>query len=162
MTDTEATRLLKAYFASFRSQDWQKSIPLLFATDVDYTVFGPDALTVPTKHAIPWSGLWKGVDGVIAFQELLNQNFEVRGFQDHSYVAHGAETVALGRLLYTTKSTRQNVDSDFAAWVTVRDGKIRTYQFFENTFAIAHAFRTEGHWTVENGQGGHQRRQIPA
>jgi len=152
---------LKAYFASFREADWREQFPNLFYDDVEYLNFASEAMSPETKQALPWAGTWRGHDGVIAFQEMLNRNFTIRGFEDPDYFENGDEVAVFGVLKFTATPTTRDVDSDFAVRATVRNGWIARYHFYEDTFAIAHAFRRAGHRTVENGEPGAVPRTVP-
>ena len=156
-----AADILKAYFASFREHDWKAKIPHFFTEDAEYICFATERMSPETKFAIPWAGVWKGHQGVIDFQTLLNENFEVRGFEDHTYIEDGDNIAMFGVLKFTARATNRNVDSDMAAHVKLRDGRIAYYHFYEDTFAIVHAFRTGGQWTIDNGAGGHNLREAP-
>lgn len=156
-----ATELLKAYFASFRAHDWKSEIPKLFTDDAEYVCFARDQMSPETKFAIPWAGLWKGHQGIIEFQTLLNENFEVRGFEDHTYIEQDSRVAMFGVLSFTARATKRDVDSDMAALAKLRDDRIEYYHFYEDTFAIAHSFRTGGQWTVDNGPKGHNQRNVP-
>ncbi|WP_299410334.1 nuclear transport factor 2 family protein [uncultured Roseobacter sp.] len=152
---------LRAYFASFRETNWREQIPSLFTEDADYLNFASETLSPETKNAIPWAGTWRGHADIIAFQTLLNDNFEVRGFDDHTYVEQRDQVAVFGVLLFTAKPTGKPADSDFAAHARVVDGRIASYHFYEDTFAIANAFRTDGHWSVENEAIDERVRQVP-
>lgn len=155
------TDTLRAYFASFRDADWREQIPPLFTEDAEYLNFATEPLSPETKNAIPWAGIWRGHDEIIAFQTLLNDNFEVRGFDDHIFTEQDDHVAVFGQLLFTAKPTGKPADSDFAAQARIVDGRIASYHFYEDTFAIANAFRTDGHWSVEN-KGVEQRvRKVP-
>ncbi|WP_299404765.1 nuclear transport factor 2 family protein [uncultured Roseobacter sp.] len=153
---------LKAYFASFRDADWREQIPELFHPDIVYLNFASEEISPETKQALPWAGTWRGHDGVIAFQEMLNDNFDIRGFEDPDYFENGDEVAVFGVLRFTAAPTARDVDSDFAVRATVRDGRISRYHFYEDTFAIAHAFRRDGQWKVENGEQGAPPRFVPS
>lgn len=58
---------IKAYYASFRDEDWTEQIPGLFTEDAVYLNFARENVSPETKHAIPWAGTWTGHDEIIAF-----------------------------------------------------------------------------------------------
>lgn len=152
---------LRAYYASFRYADWRDQSPGLFTEDAVYLNFASEAMSPETKNAIPWAGTWRGHAGVIAFQTLLNENFQVRGFDDHTYLTTGLQVAAFGVLQFTEKPTGHSADSDFAVLAQVVDGRIASYHFYDDTFAIANAFRTGGLWSVENEGVNKRVRKIP-
>lgn len=155
----EAT--VRAYYASFREANWRDLIPDLFTEDAVYLNFASEQMSPETKQAIPWAGTWTGIAEIIAFQELLNANFEVRGFDDHTFIVDGDQVAVFGTLRFVAKSTGHAADSDFAMHAVVRQGKIASYHFYEDTFAIANAFRTAGSWTIDNGAPGAPPRTVP-
>jgi ketosteroid isomerase-like protein len=54
-----------------------------------------------------------------------------------------------GQFQFRAKSTGKLMETDWVVRLTMQDSKIARGQFFENTFAIANAFRYNGSWTLK-------------
>jgi uncharacterized protein len=119
--------------------------------DVEFVV--ADADHPETSAAIPWVGFHEGIAGVEAFLEQFGRNFEVHGIPVDRVVADGPDVVVLGRFEFTTLSTRRHLTSPWVAHLRFEGDKIASYHFYENTFAVAWAFRTGGPWSVDNEGG---------
>ena len=146
------------FFAAFERRDLD-AVQEFFAPDATYIVVGdPDgspALDPESRAAIPWIGRYRGPSGARAFIGHLQHNIEVIGFGPQDVIAgdekDGGEKIAVfGSFSYRSVATGRQFDSDYAIRIVLRDGKFTEYTFFENTYAVAAAFRKEGSWTLEH------------
>lgn len=92
---------------------------------------------------VPTIGLRQGKGRIKEWIEVFPDTFEPRGFHLHSLSEDGPEIWVKGWFRYLVRSTRRTVEGDFAMHFTVREGLIRHYQIFEDSLALARAFRAE-------------------
>lgn len=149
----------KSWYRGLRDGGWHDLVDNIFHADLVYLNFAKTADSPETHAAIPWSGEWSGAAGLAEFQKLIDANFVIDGFDDHTYLEVGDQVAIFSRLNYTARSTGRSVASDTATLMHFRDGRIGRYQFYENTFAIANAFRVRGSWAIRNSMG---ERSVPA
>ena len=70
-----------------------------------------------------------------------NRAQEPRQFEPKEFVAQGDKVVALGHYAWHVRSTGREWESDFAHVFTVEDGKVRRFQEYTDSAALAEAFR---------------------
>ena len=137
------------FFTAFRRWD-PETVESFFTDDIIYTVVGdPDGdppLDSESKQAIPWIGRYQGKAGVRKFIAHLQRNIEVIGFGPQEVIGDGDVIAVFGSFSYRAVSTARRFDSDYAIRIRLKDGKISEYSFYENTYAVATAFRKEGSW----------------
>lgn len=142
---TAASRaVVQGFFDGFMRGDMQAVFAAL-ADDIEYTVNTRDTVT---REAIPWSTTFHGASEVQAFFGRLMQNFDVLGFTVDRLLADADEVAAFGHFKYLAKPTGATCETDWCARFTIREGRIARYQFFEDSYAIARAFRRGGHWEL--------------
>ncbi len=115
------------------------------ADDVEYVVNTRNTLT---REAIPWSTTFHGSAEVRAFFGRLMLNFDVLDFRLERVLADGEAAAAFGHFKYRAKGTGLECETDWCARFTVIGGHITHYQFFEDSYAIARAFRVSGSWQL--------------
>lgn len=140
----DARPVVQQFFNGFMTGNMQAVFDS-FDPAVEYTV---NTRNTVTREAIPWSTTFHGVAEVQAFFGRLMANFEVLGFEVSQILAEGAEAAAFGHFRYRAKPTGLECETDWCARFTVRGGRILNYQFFEDSYAIARAFRRAGHWEL--------------
>jgi ketosteroid isomerase-like protein len=155
-TARTGAQIVADFFAAFGRRDLD-AVKDFFTEDAIYTVIGDPSANVPldpeSQMAIPWIGTYRGPAGAYQFISHLQRNIDVVGFGPQD-VVDGGETIAIfGSFSYRAKSTGRQFDSDYAIRIKLRDGKFAEYSFFENTYAVAAAFRTEGSWTLRLDEG---------
>jgi ketosteroid isomerase-like protein len=104
----------------------------LLTDDVEWTLQGPST--------IPFAGTRHRRDGVAEFFTLVGQNLQFEVFKPYLFVDEGDTVVALGRERSKSPSTGRAVVQEWAHVYTLRDGKIATFQAFEDTATLAAAF----------------------
>ena len=147
--------VIEGFFNGFMTGNMQAVFDS-FDAAVGYTVNTRDTVTC---EAIPWSKTCRGVGEVQGFFGRLMQNFDVLAFNLDGIVAEGGEGAAFGFFRYRVKATGLECATDWCARFTVREGKISRYQFFEDSYAIARAFRVGGHWELALDEG---KRLVPS
>jgi len=156
MSEARNVQTIQDFFAAFGRGDLA-AIDRYFEPDVEYVVIG--AAVPGTARAIPWAGLHRGREAVKSFFSMLTGSIEVVSFEAQEFIAQGDAVAVFGHFRYRAISTGKLMDTDWAIRIEMRDGHIARYHFYEDTFAIAAAFRRSGAWEVENA-GSH--RAVPA
>jgi ketosteroid isomerase-like protein len=128
-----------------------------FHPDIVYIVNGPpgpvDGLAVAPisgelRSGLPWLGMYRGLDQVRAFLAHMHANLDVTGFGPREIVGGAERAAVFGWFGLRSRRERRQVQSAFSVLLEERDGKIARYQFLENTFDVALAFRTAGSWQI--------------
>lgn len=147
MSEAQNVQTIKDFFAAFGRGDLG-AIDRYFTADVEYVVIGAE---VPgTLRAIPWAGLHRGREAVKSFFGLLTGSIEVVSFEPSEFIAQGDAVAVFGHFRYRAVSTGKVMETDWAIRIRMENGQISHYHFYEDTFAIAAAFRHSGTWEVEN------------
>jgi ketosteroid isomerase-like protein len=129
-----------------------------FHPDIVYIVNGPPsaaeavdlpALSSELHSALPWLGMYRGLDEVRAFLTHMHSNLDVTGFGPREIVGDDQRAAVFGWFALTSRPAGREVQIAFSVLVEGRDGKIARYQFLENTFDVALAFRSGGSWAFQ-------------
>jgi ketosteroid isomerase-like protein len=105
------------------------------AEDVEWTLQGPSV--------IPFAGTFRGPEGIAEFFTLLDETLEFEQFEPRKFVAQGDTVVVLGHERSVVKQTGRGFEQVWAHVYTLRDGKIATGLFIEDTAAqVEAAFST--------------------
>jgi ketosteroid isomerase-like protein len=99
--------------------------------DVEWTMQGPSV--------IPFSGTFRGREGIAEFFGLLDETMEIEQFETRKFVGQGDTVVVLGYERDVVKQTGRGFEEEWAHVYTLRDGKIATGLFLENTAAFVEA-----------------------
>jgi uncharacterized protein len=118
-------------YAAFGSGDIPGLLDLL-TDDVEWSLQGPSV--------IPWAGTRHGREGVAEFFSLLGETLEFEQFEPREFVAQGDTVVVLGYERSVVKPTGRAFEQEWAHVYTLRDGKIATGRFIEDTAAQVVAF----------------------
>ena len=103
----------------------------LLAEDVEWTLQGP--------AMIPFAGPRYGRAGVSEFFSQVESTIEFLQFEPRTFVAQGDTIVVLGYEHNRMKPTGRTFQQEWAHVYTLRDGKIATGRFFEDTGAYVAA-----------------------
>jgi hypothetical protein len=129
-----------------------------FHPDIVYVVNGPrsptEALSVPAlsrelHSALPWLGIYHGLDEVRTFLLHMHANLEVTGFGPREIVGAGEQAAVFGWFGLRSRVLGSEARIAFSLLVQGREGKIGHYCFLENTFDVALAFRSGGSWAIQ-------------
>jgi ketosteroid isomerase-like protein len=123
--------IIEAFFARFGAGD-ADGVLELFADEVDFNVAG--------AYFVPWTGPRTDKAGVSEFLTAAAA-VEPQEFVVEQILADGGAGVALGHFTHRVLATGKTFSSRFALHVTVEDGLISRYHMFEDSYAIAEAFR---------------------
>ena len=129
MTPTE---LVRETYAAFGRGDLP-AVLAACAEDVDWRYCGPSAA--------PYTGEWRGRDGVRRFFETLFAALRLTSFEPQRFFADGDTVVVLGREGGTVAATGRTVQYDWAHVFVVRDGRIAAFREFADAAPIEAALR---------------------
>lgn len=102
------------------------------ADDIEWVLPGP--------ADVPLFGTFRGKAGVQEWLGTMGEHVQFRAFEPHQFIAQ-SDKVVLIHAESTLTHTNQDVASDGAHVLTVRDGKIARFVGYDNTAAIADAYR---------------------
>jgi uncharacterized protein len=132
MSEKENTELVQQAYGHFQRGDIPAVVDLL-SEDVEWRL--------TELEGVPVADTWHGREQVGQFFQALADTQEVRQFELREFIAQDDKVVALGHYAWHVNSTGREWESDFAHVFTVRDGRVRGFQEYANTAAIADAFR---------------------
>ncbi len=89
---------------------------------------------------IPFAGVHRGHEGIAKFFSLVGEALEFEQFEPREFVAQGDTVVVLGYERSLAKATGRPLEQEWVHVYTLRDGKIATGRFFEDTAAEVVAF----------------------
>jgi ketosteroid isomerase-like protein len=132
MSTQQTETIVHSFFDTFGRGDIPALLDLL-TDDIDWKVQGsPD---------VPWTGQRRGGTQVEQFFSALATTADVQDFQIHSRLTQDNQAIVLGSFKWKVKKTQRTFDGDWAIHIVIRDNKIAHYQMFENSYAVAEAFR---------------------
>jgi glyoxylase-like metal-dependent hydrolase (beta-lactamase superfamily II)/ketosteroid isomerase-like protein len=156
VSQADAANVIKSYLAAVARKE-TGVVERFFHPNVEYMVNGVASLddggTLPPissecRAALPWLGLYRGLDALKGFLEHMHRNLEITEFGPLEVISNGDKAAAFGWFRLQALSTGRTADISFAVNFEVHDGRIVKYHFVENTFDVADAFRTDGSWIV--------------
>jgi ketosteroid isomerase-like protein len=136
-----------------------------FDRSVEYMVNGtlaPDAagvlppITADCQEALPWLGMHRGRNEVKKFLAHMHRNLEVTAFGPREVISQGSKGAAFGWFRLRSLSTGKSADIGYSIFFELRDGLIRKYHFFENTFDVARTFYAGGSWLIDTDGARHK------
>ena len=99
---------------------------------------------------MPWCGTNRGVSSVVENFAKILECWEMLEFNPGEIFGSDERVAIFGSFKYRSKVLNQIVDSPFAIFAKVKDGKATYIQFMEDTFATAASFRVSGTATYQN------------
>ncbi len=133
MSERENTETVQRLFHAFGRGDVGVLMSLL-SEDVLWFLPGPAEL-------VPYAGERHGHAGASDFFQRLGAAVEFEQFEPREFVAQNDKVVALGFERGRVRATGKSFDNPWALVFTVRDGRITEFRGYEDTGAIAAAFR---------------------
>jgi len=132
MSERENVSVVQSVFEAFGRGDVEALLKLL-TDDVRWMVSGPTE--------VPYMGDRRGREQVKEFFIALGSNVEFERFEPQEFVAQSERVVVLGSERGRVRCTGKDFDNDWAMVFTVRDGRVAQFRSYENTAAVADAFR---------------------
>ena len=109
----------------------------------------PPALSSDLRSALPWLGTYRGLDEVRGFLAHMHSNLDVTGFGPREIVGDHERAAVFGSFRLRPRPAGRETRIAFSLLLEGRGGKIARYQFLENTFDVALAFRSGGSWAIQ-------------
>jgi ketosteroid isomerase-like protein len=125
--------VVQALYAAFGRGD-MATVMAGLTDDVEWVLPGP-------KEVIPFAGTHHGREAVAQFFLKMNETLEFEQLEPREFVAQGDKVVVLGHSRDRMKSTGRTIENEWAAVVTLRDGKVARYQIYEDTAALVSGLR---------------------
>ncbi|QLG92783.1 nuclear transport factor 2 family protein [Pseudomonas yamanorum] len=148
INSSEAEVILKSYLAALASHS---DIEAFIDEGVEYVSLN----TAPgeLKEIMPWAGTHFGFQAFNTVYEWMKDASNYVSFDVDTIFGNGELAAAFGTFSYSAKTVGKVVSTPFALFVKVRKGKIVYFQFYEDTYATASAYRVSGSWNIENASG---------
>jgi ketosteroid isomerase-like protein len=111
----------------------------------------------PDLHSImPWCGTHEraGPQSIVQTFVDVGRYWSVLSFEVAAVFGEGEHAAAFGRFRYRSAVMSKGVDSPFAVFAKVKDGRCHYLQFMEDTLATSASFRSGGLWTFRSDPDG--------
>ncbi|HVF51926.1 MAG TPA: nuclear transport factor 2 family protein [Pyrinomonadaceae bacterium] len=132
MSEPENLQTVQSLFAAFGRGDVPALLGAL-AEDVQWIISGPEV--------VPYFGDWQGHAGVTDFLVQIGTAVAFERFEPQEFIARDEKVIVLGSERGRVKATGRTFDNDWAIAFTLRAGKISRVRIYDNTDAVAQAFR---------------------
>ncbi len=84
---------------------------------------------------LPWAGTWSGAKAA-EWYAALGGALDIRQLGQHHIIAEGDKVVVTGDEVSASRKSGKEYSADWCFLFTVRDGKIASWQGYEDTHAI--------------------------
>jgi len=138
--------LAEKYLDAVSRGDGVAAAERYFHPEILYVVNGGSSDEL--RSALSWLGRYRGLDEVRGFLAHMHANLDVTEFGPREVVADGERAAVFGWFGLRSRQTGRDARIAYSLLVQSVDGKIGRYQFLENTFDVALAFRSAGAWTM--------------
>ncbi len=132
MSEQDNRRVVQSVYEAFGRGD-AAAILAVCAEDVNWDF--------PPSEVVPYFGRRRGHQGVVEFLTRIGGAVEFEEFEVRELVPAGDRVVALGRERGRVRATGKTFENEWAMLYTLRDGKIVELRSYEDTAAVAGAFR---------------------
>ena len=132
MSEKENLETVREAYAAFRRGDLEAFVAFL-ADDVDWVM--------PEVPGIPFTGNCRGRTQVEEFFRALAEAEDVIEFTQDRFVVTGDRVAVTGRYRVRVRATHRTVETRYAHFFTVVDGKIHAFEEYYDTAAVADAHR---------------------
>lgn len=140
--DEPNIRAAKGFFAAQHCGELDDSFASFVQPDFRFVV--SCACNDELRSAIPWAGHeHKGREGYQRLTALLFSEYELLCCVTTRFTNAGDQVFVEGHFRLRHRETAKIADSDFLARLEMRNGKIASGQFYENTAAVAAARRAD-------------------
>jgi ketosteroid isomerase-like protein len=156
--DVSIAALAEKYLDAVSRGEGVAAAERYFHPEILYIVNGPPVLGEdggsPTlsrelHSALPWLGSYRGLDEVRAFLGHMHANLDVTSFGPREIVGDEEHAAVFGWFELRSRPSGRKARIAFSLLLEARDGRIARYQFLENTFDVALAFRSAGSWAMQ-------------
>ncbi|MGB8509329.1 MAG: nuclear transport factor 2 family protein [Pyrinomonadaceae bacterium] len=132
MSEQENTEVVRKLFEAFGSGDVPAMLGLI-ADDVKWTILGPSSVS--------YYGDRVGHEGVVEFLTQLGSNVEFEKFEPLEFITSGDKVIVTGSERGRVRATGKIFDNDWAMIYILKDGLITSFRCYEDTAAVAEAYR---------------------
>jgi hypothetical protein len=133
MTEKENLETVRKAYDAFGRGDLDVLLELL-AEDVEWVT--------PRVEDIPYSGNCRGRAQVGEFFRALTEAEDVLSMRQDDFLVTGSLVAVRGRMRTRVRATGRTVETPYAHFFSVVDGRIQEFQEFYDTAAVGEAFRT--------------------
>lgn len=119
----------------------------LVAEDATYVSLNFD--NPELKKIEPWTGTAKGPSAYSSTFMRVANYWKIEDFSITDKIASGEDVAIFGKFTYRSVVVGKVFTSPFAIHAKVENGKMKYFQFMEDTYASASSFRKSGSWTVQ-------------
>ena len=84
-------------------------------------------------------GSYFGIDGLKVFLTRMGNSFDTKSFSIEKLISESDVAFANGQFTHKVKATDKSFHSNWALCVTVNNGKISSYKFYEDSAAFEKA-----------------------
>lgn len=134
MSEQENVRVVQSLFERFGSGDVPGILGLL-SDDVDWHIRGPES--------VPYFGPRSGHDGVLDFFGKIGTSVEFEHLRPEEFVPAGDKVLVIGGERGRVRATGKSFENPWIMVFTLRDGKIVKFRSYEDTAAVAEAFKAQ-------------------
>jgi uncharacterized protein len=145
--NTKPTDVVKELLENTAPDKVEAAASRLVAEDLTYISLNFD--NPELKRILPWTGTSKGQYTLSDTFKSVARFWTIEDFSLASLFGDGENVAAFGEFIYRSNTTGKAFRSPFAIHAKVRDGKIVSFLFMEDTFASARSFSTGGTWTIK-------------
>lgn len=123
-------RLVQEAYKNVKTRDME-SLLKSFAEDVEWEL--------PEMENVPFSGTWKGRDGVKQFFAKVFELQDIVELEPEDYFTSDHQVVVLGRFTMRVKATDRSFSSKWAHVWTIKDGEVKRFYQYVDTAAVIRA-----------------------
>ncbi|MGP7815617.1 nuclear transport factor 2 family protein [Niallia sp. 01092] len=131
---TEAATTVKSFFEALWSKDTEKALQLVDENAIFI------AMRKESSDQVPLYGTFKGKEGVKKFLATLATSFDTQHFQINHIMGEGEWATAWGSFQHIVRKTGSLFESEWSVVCRINDGRILSYQIYEDTDALERAF----------------------
>ncbi len=132
MSEQENLRTVRGIFESFGRGDVPAILQVL-AEDVEWTLAG--------AADVSYTGIRRGHSGVVQFFTALGTSVEFEKFEPQEFINGDNCVVVLGTERGRVRATGKSFDNDWAMIFKLAGGRVTSYRCYEDSAAVAEAFR---------------------
>lgn len=137
MGEQDNLQTIHRVYDAFEKGDVEGVVSML-TDDVRWTTPGP-------QDVIPYAGERKGHDQVTGYFEAFGGTAETTAFEPRTFLAQDDTVVVLGHYTLRIVKTGKVVDNDWVHAFELTDGKISSFEGYEDSAAVVAAFTAEPH-----------------
>lgn len=94
--------------------------------------------------SLPWIGIWEGKETIFKFLGVFSSNLKTTLWENSDAFAFGDTVAVFGKMNGVTTASEQEIgEFSFALRAKVKDGKVILWHWFEDSFAVSHAYHAK-------------------